>query len=66
MDPNQDELLEQIKSTLNSFTYPLTANHIAKLLHKNKSEINAKLYAKKNIDFEQLECTPPLWRQIQQ
>ena len=54
--------VQTIRNTLNSVQYPITAGYIAQLSGLGKPVVNSVLYANKTIQFEMLECIPPLWR----
>jgi hypothetical protein len=51
-----------VQATLNSIPYPITAGFIGKKTGLDKTAVNKVLYAGNNVQFEQLECLPPLWR----
>lgn len=57
-----EDIINKICECMEGYEYPITALFIAKKLDTTKKEINGILYKEKD-KFEQLECSPPLWRQ---
>jgi len=53
----------QITTVLSQLHYPITAKYIADLSGLDKKLVNKTLSANTNaLKFEQLPCSPPLWR----